>query len=294
MDDRGGQSLNRWRWLGWLVSLAALAFVGRLLWATDPQVWSQLRRLNLPLALVSLLLLQGWFLLRFSMWEMVSRHFGVADERRSHLRMWAFSEFARYVPGNVWSFAARYRGARQRGSGRPGATLSLIIEAANLVAGAAVVTAIFLRPWLWALWMFSAVAYVLLIPWVLRQAVRWRRWEFPVHFGYRSIVQVLVLSFLTWSCYGLAQAMIIKALPGISTPSVLILSAANVAAWLVGYLSIITPMGLGVREIALASFLAQSVADGVGSVLAVLTRIWLVCSELVFLGLVLLVGRRRT
>ncbi len=305
MDDRPSPSVDRhrlergpvigsgWRWIGWLFSLAALIFVGRFLWQADPTVWTKFRHLNIGLAIVSLLLLQVWFLLRFFMWELISLSFGVADERRSHLRMWAFSEFARYIPGNVWSFAARYRGSRQRGGSRPAATLSLIIEALNLVAGASIVALFFVRPGLWFLWLLGAGLYILAIPWCLQMIARWRKWEFTNARRYHGAVGLLGLSLMTWMVYGLAQALIIKAVPGLSTPNILILSAANVAAWLIGYLSIITPMGLGVREVALTSLLASSIAQGVGSVLAILTRVWLILSELVFLGSILIFSRKR-
>lgn len=293
MDDRRRQSLAWPKILGWALSLVALVFVGKLLQTTDPGIWPKLRDVHLGLALLSLGIFQIWFLLRFWCWEIISQHYGMIDQRTSHLRMWMVSEFMRYLPGNVWSFVARYRGARQRGGSRGGATISLLIEAINMVAGAALVTAMFLRPEFWAIWLVAAAAYVIVVPSLIQIVARWRRWEFSHALRYGTTVKLLALSVLLWIVYGLAQAIIIKALPGVSTPNMIFLVGANVAAWLIGYLSIITPMGLGVREVALASFLASSVADGVGSILAVLTRVWLIISELVFLGLVLIVHRRR-
>ncbi len=293
MDDRRSQGIAWWRILGWVLSLAAFAFVGRLLLTVDPTVWTNVRGLNIGLALLSLLLLQGWFILRFSMWQTLGRYFGFGDEQISHVRMWALSEFARYIPGNVWSFAARYKGARQRGGSRAGATLAVVIEALNLVAGAAFVTGMFIQPRFWSVWLLAAVVYVLVMPQFIIRLARWRKWGFPATLKVAGVTKLLLISLVTWTVYGLAQALMSKSLQGIATPNIIILSGANVAAWLVGYLSIITPMGLGVREVALSTFLASTVADGIGSVLAVLTRVWLILSELVFLGLVIIFSRKK-
>lgn len=109
MDDRRGQNINWTKLLGWVLTVAALVFVGRWLWRLDRSVWHQLTQLHIGWLAVSLGLLLGWFVLRFWAWRTISHHHGYQGPTSGNMRMWALSEFMRYIPGNVWSFAARWR-----------------------------------------------------------------------------------------------------------------------------------------------------------------------------------------
>ncbi|MBI2984491.1 MAG: flippase-like domain-containing protein [Candidatus Kerfeldbacteria bacterium] len=293
MDDRGGQGVGWSRLFGWGLAVLALWFVFRWLRGVDPLVWQQFQSLEVTSVLISFVLFQGWFVLRYLGWEFISRRYGLDSQRASNLRMWTLSELMRYIPGNVWSFAARYRGAKERGTGRRGAAVSLVVEASNLVAGAALVAAVFWRPEWWLLWLLAAGVFVTIWPWLVRRLASWRKWEFPKPLSYRDSVVLLGVYLAVWLLYGLAQAIIILSIPGLSTPGLTFLLGINVTAWLIGYVSVITPMGLGVREVAFVTLLKNTIAPGVGSMLAVLTRVWLVVCELAFLGLVTIFTSRR-
>jgi hypothetical protein len=64
------------------------------------------------------------------------------------------------------------------------------------------------------------------------------------------------------------------------------------ASWLIGFLSLITPGGLGVREAALYFMLAPVTATGMAVVLAVWSRIVMLLSESLSVGIVFLVTRK--
>ena len=292
MDPRPRQSLNWTKTLGWLLSLAALFFVGRWLWRVDPAVWKYLRSTNLSSLVVSLIIFQGWFLLRYLGWEWISQRYGLSDARASNVRMWTLSELMRYIPGNVWSFAARYKGARQRGTTRGGAVAALVLEALFLTSGAALVAALFWKANWWLVWFVAAAAAIWLIPWVMKKIALWRHWDNVPGPSVSGAMLLLTIYTTVWLLYGLAQTIMIKSIPGLNLPSFGLLMGVNVAAWLIGYISIVTPMGLGVREVAFVSLL-KSTSSSVASLLAVATRVWLIVAEIVFLSLVMPFSRRR-
>ncbi len=293
MDHPGRPGITRWvRPLGWVLSLVALGFVVHWLLKVDLNTWRSLRSANFWLLGLSLVIFQAWFSLRFLGWEWISTRYGLHDARGSNARMWTLSELLRYIPGNVWSFAARYRGARDRGVSRSGAVAAIVFEATFLFAGAAVVAVIFWRPNWWWLWAVCIVLLLYLLPAILGRVARWRGWE-TISIRPSTALKFLSLYVAVWAVYGFAQAVMLQAIPGLGLPNILMLAGANVTAWLIGYVSIIAPTGLGVREVALVGLLPTLTAE-VASFAAVLTRLWLIISELVFLGIVFLIPHGRS
>jgi len=68
-------------------------------------------------------------------------------------------------------------------------------------------------------------------------------------------------------------------------------AASFVASWVVGFLSLLTPSGLGVREAVQAGLLSLVVPWPVAVALAILSRIWLIAGEVTGAGLGLALGR---
>lgn len=80
--------------------------------------------------------------------------------------------------------------------------------------------------------------------------------------------------FASWACYGWAW-------PGLGPHEAVALSAIYMVAWLVGYLSFVTPSGLGVRELAFALLARDFPADAVISV-AIFGRVTLLLVDIAF------------
>jgi hypothetical protein len=52
-------------------------------------------------------------------------------------------------------------------------------------------------------------------------------------------------------------------------------------------------MGFGVREVTFVQLVSSTIVNGVASILALITRMWFIASELLFVGFVLLWSKRR-
>jgi hypothetical protein len=291
MDDHRGQAVKWGKILGWVLSLAALGFIGKWIVGLKHEVWQTLAHLHPAWLALSLVLFLIWFGLRFIAWDRISRSQGYGGERRTNLRMWAISELMRYIPGNVWSFAARYKGSREGGAARSSSIIALIVEALSLVSGAAIVTLVS-RPhgWLLAVCLgiiVVSVAILIILP-HLKKMPRFAEMKpIPNAFG------LVVWYVLVWVTFGLAAATIWKAFPQANLMGWLNALSANVAAWLAGYLSLITPMGLGVREVAFVGLVPAALGVSLASLVALVTRLWMIVSELVFVSIVVVWTRRK-
>ncbi len=289
MDPRAGSGLTWWRWLGWIITAAALWFVARWLLQVDHQVWSSIRHLRFGWLMGSLVIFQVWFLLRFAAWEVIVKRHGSSAQRHQTLRAWTVSELMRYIPGNLWSFAGKYRSSVSTGTTTGGAIQSMAIEAGGLLSGAGLVSALFLDA---SRWWWSAIIIILLLPplapILFRFIGRLAKWVDVPRLNMTETIGLILWYAVVWVMFGLATAMIYWSFPEAVTITLTRLIGINVAAWLIGYLSIITPMGLGVRELAFVKLTAGLLSNGLASLVALVTRLWFVLSELIFLFLVLI------
>jgi len=294
MDDRPGKSVNGWQIVGWLITLLALFFVGRWLAQLDQAVWSSLLHVNKTWLIGSLLILQLWFLMRFAAWEVIVRRHGSEAQRHQTLRTWTLSELARYVPGNVWSFAAKYRSSVSGGATKTGAVQALVIEALAQVAGALMTAALFYNSaQYWWVAMLVVIAFPTLMPVILSLVAKWKKWQEAPRVGMTESLGLLLWYSLLWIVFGVATAMIYRSFPEAPRVDMMWLIGANVAAWLIGYISIVTPMGLGVREVAFVRLTTDVVPSAFASLVSLVTRVWFVVSELLFLGLVIIWSMRK-
>jgi hypothetical protein len=290
MDDRSRQGLARWRWLGWVITLIALFFVGRWLLRVDHSVWASLRHVRLDWLLLSLAIFQFWFILRYWAWERIIARHGYTDARHANIKMWIMSEMYRYIPGNVWSFAGRWKGATTGGVAAKSTVHALMVEAGGLLSGAAIVTLVVLgQPYMW-LAPFVAGAVVLFGPAVIRLMIRIIRHD-TIIFPRQENAVLLLLYMFVWMVFGAAHVALFRAMaPTIGSVPDMTAMSVSVISWFIGYVTIITPMGLGVREAVFSQRLAAvtSIPVATAGLLAVISRVWLVVSEIVFLGIAIL------
>jgi glycosyltransferase 2 family protein len=237
-------------------------------------------------------------------WGEVLRRFSdVPAPHRILLRIWFLSNLAKYIPGKIFQFIAVAQLAR--GAGLPARVLvaSLLVHTALALLAAALLStytlaAVFLpgtNPA--ALAVGATVLGCLLVhpaPLNLalaalgrvtrRDLTRWRgRWS--------DGLLLLVLSLVNWVFYGLAYYLFVSSLTPLPLGTLPVLSGVNALSFVAGYLAIVTPGGLGVREAAMTALLLPLLPRSVGALLAVASRLWTIVAEVIGGLLVLALGR---
>lgn len=290
MDDRRRQSKILTQGIGWAVSLAAVSFLVRWINSLESTVWQALGQLDWRWVAVSIVLFLPFFAFRAWAWELISTSAGYRGPRWQNWRMWAISELARYIPGNIWSLAVRYRGARSGGVDRRRSLVSLVIEAAALVGGASLVTALTLPIGNVMIMAALLAAGTLLVLFYGPRLIRRFRPQADVS-TYPPALPVYFRYIIAWAFYGAATACLWLAFPQRDGMTWWQAFGLNVAAWIAGYLSFVTPMGLGVREVAFVALLPATVGAAIGGVAAIATRLVMAGTELLFVGLLVLLVR---
>ncbi|MFN8533623.1 MAG: hypothetical protein U0556_08760 [Dehalococcoidia bacterium] len=205
------------------------------------------------------------------------------------VRVWSISTVARYVPGNIWHLAGRTALARDAG-GDGLATLTASIYEQVLTLGGAFIAAGVLLPLAGAgrEYLLAVVAlpvglltlHPVVQRWIVHRAARALGRMPPQVLEPKRLAALLGLYVLPNLPAGLA----LVALGGPAGPTPVGAVGGFAFAWAVGFLSIVTPSGLGVREAVLAGLLTAGLGGADPLALAIGHRLALTAAEIVVAG----------
>ncbi|HEX9343545.1 MAG TPA: lysylphosphatidylglycerol synthase domain-containing protein [Actinomycetota bacterium] len=255
---------------------------------------------------VACLLLGASYALVAALWGLALRAVAaVRPHPVAGARIWFVSNLARYVPGNVWSFVGAAELARREGVRRRD-TLAVMALTQGLSVGVALLVGLPVllaersrlgRPALVGTVLLLAAVVLALALW----RPLWRRLAVPLlarrypgllpseggEGGGRvpwppplTMVWLGAGYAFYWAVTGLAFAALYRSLFPLAGGDVPLVVAAYAAAYAVGFLSLLTPAGLGVREGVLVVALAPLLPAGPALVVALLSRLWMMLFEL--------------
>jgi len=290
-------------WKTWVLRFAQLTLTTGVTWVVVSRVGVTLDdTLSLrpavpdpstPILLASIATLFLGLTLSCWLWgRMVSELGSTAPGLIGSMRIVFSAHVGRYLPGRLWQIAGLAVLAGRVGvSGAIAGIAGVLGQAFALAAVTIIAAPVFLgsragdgHAWAAAvavLILFVALASVpSLVDAGLRLALRIARipsdGPSPVArmFGLRWLGWYL----LNWIAYGVAFVLFVRGL-GFSVGWLELISSFS-AAYLLGYIAIFAPAGLGVREGFLVAFLEPELAGAAVGV-AVLTRVWMTVVELV-------------
>src|SRR5215207_10154852 len=223
----------------------------------------------------------------------------------SGARIWFLSNLARYVPGNVWSYVGAVELARREGVARR-TTLAVMALTQVLSVGVAVLAGLPVllaerarlgRPaLLGALVVAVGAALAALFRRQLLALARRRLPDFDPADLTPSAGTVVLLVFgyaVYWAITGLAFAALVASMASLAAADIPLVVAAYAAAYAAGFLALLTPAGLGIREGVLVVALAPVLPAGPALVVALVSRVWMMLVELAGAALAHLLARRR-
>lgn len=235
-----------------------------------------------------------------SVWVRLFRESGGSVSYREGWRIWSATNVGRYIPGKLWHLGGLTVYLRRRGeSGAAGLVSSVAFQVLILVTGAATAATVLVgrphSPLGTSPWTTGVVLLLLaaaLHPGVLRRstglASRMMK-EDDVELeriGNRGLAASAGAIFLSWGVYGLSLWCMLRGTVGTGVMDPLELTAVFAASYVVGYLALLSPGGLVVREGAMVGLLASlgGLPVAVATVVAVGYRIVATVSELLFLA----------
>ena len=296
-----------WRRLLFSVSLSVgLLLFLRQAWATYEEVQRHDFRFFQPLyllaALAMSLLIYG---LQMLAWTMIMRYLGFSPSLRQTLEGYFLSFLPRYVPGSVWGYWSRSEWLeRCCGVGYATSIFGSILEAWTLILTALSMAGTYLCTRSAGARRFAlgaACAGLLSLACLVTPVLVTRLSKERLHFDSKghalhAWLAAVALHMALWVAYGTSILLIGKAVA--PTPSVGLLQAtfSTGLSWLAGFVVIIVPTGIGVRELALSTLLPvhSNLLPWQANLVAIMSRFEIILAELAWLmiGLGIYICRR--
>ncbi|MFH1220523.1 MAG: hypothetical protein V1694_08720 [Candidatus Eisenbacteria bacterium] len=246
-----------------------------------------------------------------AVWQYITRKFGYPLSFAKSTRIWLLSQAGRYVPGKVWFALGRIYLAEREGVPKSVTTVAMALELA-LVLGSSVLVfglATYIRgslaghPYAWSLGLVPLIVIGVHPRIVKAVLARLGKGHGEFKMSYLDILKLLVIYVVCWCIYGVGFYLIGTSLvvTGTAAGPHSVLTARllpemigiNALAWTVGFVSVITPAGLGIRE-GVATFLLLSLLDKpYPSLIPLVARVWVTVAEVGAIGLVLMLRTRR-
>ena len=286
------------------VLVGFLAYAFRDAWADALPRLREARPVDLALALC---VLAAYYLMFVVGWQWILRALQVRVSYAAALQSEMASMLAKYVPGGVWTPAARVVWLRRFGITQSSLVVGSILLEAGLsavsgilvfVVGLAFVDAV--EAPLVPLAAFTVLVVVLIHPRVFRPLSgrvfsRFGGTEVPA-LPYGTMLGLLLFYATNWLVGGVALFFVLRSLGGEpAVSSVAYLGGTAAIGAIVAVLSVVAPSGLGVREGSTYALLLAVASEGIALGATLVNRVAITIVEAALLGAAVAfwgVGRR--
>ena len=239
---------------------------------------------NEGLLLLALLAAGLYLIGQAIIWQQIVSDLVMPMAWRTGLRTWMISNMGRYLPGSVWHLVGRVVMGQGAGVSRASGALGVLLEQSLQLLSALLIVGLslpfwpedsFVRSWSWLAWLvplgFVVIHPRLFFPLLNMLLSRLGRDRIAATLSYHTMWRYTVYYLLDHLANGLSLACAILALeaPVSVVPAVI---GGALFAWTVGYLTILAPGGLGVREVIVTEALGPVVGREVAAVGAFLWR----------------------
>ncbi len=289
------------KWIfGWPLSIIAIYFIFRLFLSQANKIDFSLININIWILLAGTLSLLIYFFLRVALWQIIIEQLGAKQSFKFTSYYWGLAELKRYIPGNVWSIAGRMTHFSSKTQTKRAILKAYIHEAQLVVIGSATISLFSTTFILKSLFDLHIPSFIYIIIGLILFACCFsllfsNKWfssgkysQLTVQGDFIFRLKLFSISTAAFFFFGLGQFLVILSIFNININEIYILSGLLSFSYLVGYLSLITPSGLGVREAVITYSFSKIMSIGSAALAALFSRIVLILTEIVFLIIVTL------
>jgi uncharacterized membrane protein YbhN (UPF0104 family) len=228
------------------------------------------------------------------LWKLILNRLGTPLSYRKSYRVFFLSQLGRYLPGKVWGILGLVYLSQKEGVSKVISGASVTLQLLLQVVSGIMIFAVTLPFWrrvdsvtdLHVLAFFLPVGLVLLHPALVNRGLNLAlrltgQTEIDLSWKYSYLLGQLGLWGVFWFVNGVASYFLIRSIYSSSLPQVPVLAGIFAIAWVAGFVSLLTPAGLGVMEGTLALLLSFYFPVHVATIIALWTRLARTLSDLV-------------
>jgi len=296
--------------VGAAVAVACFYFLGDRLardWSKIP--WHQIH-LNAPVLIASFLVMFVWMVGYSLAWKVLLAGLGERISLYSAVAVLAVSQIGKYIPGKVWYTVGRMYLAKKHGVSEAKTAVSTVMETAMSLLSAVILfgLAVTLVPRgmiparVYLAFLLVPFCVVAVYPPILSRVTGLilRKLHMPVfeiRMTFRRLLGILGMYVLQWVIQGFGCYLLIRSFYPIDLSRLPMVAGAFALSWILGFIVLVSPAGLGIREGIFTFALQLVVPEPVAIIAALMSRIWITGSEgLLALAFTLLprLGKLRT
>lgn len=291
--------------IGWPLSIIALFFVFKLLFTQTGEVDLSSISVNYGSLLLSIVFFITYFFLRSTSWLKILHLQGHYPSFKTSAYFWGISELKRYVPGNIWSFVGRSVLFTNIGMTKKELFTAFLLEGEALTIASFVLSLFAVSFTTEQILFFPALSFLIYsgiflstVAFVFQKELLeplTRKIPYIHHaispFTWKSHLSLLFWNLLSFTFFALGYYFSISSIIILPFTKIVQISSFFVMAYVIGYLSFLTPSGLGVREGTIALGLVSFATKQLAGYAALLSRVVLIFSELIFTGIVYLLHK---
>ncbi len=284
-----------------LVIGIVLFFLARVLATNWDKVKEYDWQFHLPLLALASLFLVGSYLVDIAVWRQAINRMGENIPYPHALRLYFAAGLAKYIPGTVWQFLGWFYLAQREGISKVIAGTSIVLcQALSALAGALLAAAAFAAAGsqdvvrqLVPILLILPVALIVLQPRVIGAVLnfgltRIGRQPIDLNLSFRDLVAIFVFYLFSYLLWGAALFAFTNALTPLPLTYFAPFLGVFPAAYALGLIAPFAPAGLGVREGVLTALISFFIPLPIATIIALLTRPWMMIVEIIGAALALL------
>lgn len=288
--------------IGWPLSLISLFFIGKLIYSNTSYL-QNLQNINYFFLFIGIMFFLLYFFLRGFLWHELTKEKGNNFSFRKSTYLWEISEIKRYTPGNIWSFLSRTRLFTKENMTTQNVIYSLFNETILIILGCFLISTFYISYLFnntFINYLLLLLAFLSVLMYVFAHKIN-KNLKFKGIFAkiqsllpgenYNHNFKIYILSFFAFLMFGIATYFSSIAIFYLNPKDILQIISLSVFSLLIGYLSIITPMGLGVREGVMTFGLSYYINLSSAGLISIFTRIIFIISEIIFLILIFFINK---
>ncbi len=288
-----------------LIIVTIFFFLGRMLY----QDWGKISSYQWEIEPTKLILSTAGLLIALFFgafgWNRIMRRIGARLDYSQGIAIWFISILGRYLPGSIWSAVGRMYLCEKEGISKSKTGVSVILEQAYMLITGMVVFLFSLVFWhdrsslhsLFSIFFICPVLLIFLHPRpliaVLNPVLKWMKKDpITINVSFYTLLKTFIYYLGYWAVFGIAFYFFVDSIYKIEISKIVIISGIFAVSFVIGYIAIAVPAGLGVREGMMSLLLSNYMPAAVAIIISLGSRVWITAVELLGISLMFMLKRK--
>lgn len=265
-----------------LIYLLVFYFIGKIIFNQWAEINSALKEINLYWLILSVVLIFFILIFQSYIWHFLLKQNRTNLHFYSSFTAYYKSLITRYLPGGIWIFLSRLYLTSKLGFKKTQVLFLILVESIITVVTGSLVAFIFqpsseyapLLSILFALLFLIGVIFLLSPTYLMKVYYLFLKKEIEIiPLKFKGLITAVIYYLLIWLFSGFWLLAIINSITNIDLSSWLIITGIYSAAWVIGFIIIFIPSGLGIRDIFIIGLLGQLIGIPQAILVTVAARI---------------------